>query len=161
MVCFLGNLFLLWKKNHLVLKIKLYYEDDCEFMTYYIRSVLSIQNQMCEFYLHEFLIGDYVESFLNPYVGEIQIRAFLSFMQNQVEREKMDHYNESYKRLGLPIRDEFPNSNEQRGSYRYVARLDNVGLIYERNLNQVIRNFKNVQETLATIQGTHGYQRKL
>lgn len=88
-------------------------------------------------------------SLLNFYVGEVKIRAFMSFMQNQVEWEqKMDRYREAQIILGFLIRDDYLVTCVFRGNYKLVAQLGNVALIYERSLNQTIRDFWDVQGSL-------------
>lgn len=55
---FLQERFLQWKINQLVLDKKVEYDDD-DFLEDYFRSHPFDQNQMCEYYLHGFLLGHF------------------------------------------------------------------------------------------------------
>lgn len=118
-VClFFRERFLQWKNNQLVLGRKTNYDDDVGFLDDYYKSDASFHNRMCEYYLHGFLLGHFSQSFFNIFVGEVQIRALVSLLQNQVEWEdRLNQYREAHSKLGLPMRDETPRSMAFRNKF--------------------------------------------
>ena len=43
------------------------------------------QDFLCELHMHNLIIMDYEDWGPNPHVGELQLRAFMSFMRNQLK----------------------------------------------------------------------------
>jgi hypothetical protein len=92
---FLREVFLKCKLNKIVLKRLVDFNTNNEFLSSYFKSIPNIHNEMCEFFQHGFIMGDFDDSFLNIYVGELQIRSFVSLLQNQVEwGKRVNEYTE-------------------------------------------------------------------
>jgi len=46
---------------------------------------VKVQRLVCEFYLHNFVLENEVEKNPNPFVGDVQFQAFISFVVNQIK----------------------------------------------------------------------------
>lgn len=46
---------------------------------------VKVQRLLCEFYLHNFLLDGEMEENPSPFVGDIQLQAFISFVVNQIK----------------------------------------------------------------------------
>lgn len=80
----------------MVLDRNIDYVDYYDFLEEFYKSHPIYQNQICDFFLHGFLMGHYYQSFLNMYVGDVQVRAFVSLLHNQVDWEnQFDQYREA------------------------------------------------------------------
>ena len=56
-----------------------------------MESILIEQNLLCDFYLHEMAFPLDLHSNLAPYLGDVQLRAFASFVKNHVQWEDSFH----------------------------------------------------------------------
>lgn len=86
-----------------------------EFYHVYQTSPMAIKNLLCQFYLHNYDVPDDVG--WNPilYIGDIQLRAPMSLVQNKIERgEKFQIHRKEELDLPLPLRVE---SREPRRLY--------------------------------------------
>ena len=61
--------------------------DPKSFLKAYSRSDSTDQHLLCELYLHEYVCMVDRRFNISPYVGDIQLHAFSSFVQNQVRWE--------------------------------------------------------------------------
>ena len=54
-----------------------------------MESSFTEQNLLCEFYLHEMACPLDLHSNPSPYLGDVQLRAFASFVHNHVQWERV------------------------------------------------------------------------
>ena len=59
-------------------------EIEDQFIASFFRSNDEEQDFVCELYMHNLAMTDYEDWDPNPHVGEVQLRAFMSFMRNHL-----------------------------------------------------------------------------
>jgi hypothetical protein len=75
-----------------------------KFLDVYANSTLKEEDQLCEYYLYNYVFPD--ETKWNPlmFVGDLQVRALASYYKNEKFRgEIMEEYEEREKCVALPI----------------------------------------------------------
>jgi hypothetical protein len=60
----------------------------------YFSSPQERRNLLCEFYLHNYLMSDNTMWNPNHFIGDVNLRAFLSVLENELKRA---HEKELYK----------------------------------------------------------------
>ena len=66
---------------------------------------VKVQRLLCEFYLHNFVLEEEVEKNPNPFVGDVQFQAFISFVVNQLKWFKAHNaFQRQEHRLDLWVR---------------------------------------------------------
>jgi hypothetical protein len=110
------TLFLL--ERYLLLRIKSIREGKpfefttvSEFVSCFREQEEGVQYFMCELYLHNFILGENRKENPNPFIGDIQFQAFLSFTKNQTRWDKAHKvFMKRETGLDLWIRGEPPKS---------------------------------------------------
>ena len=82
-----------------------------EFVSCFREQEEGVQYFLCELYLHNFILGENRKENPNPFIGDIQFQAFLSFTKNQT-RWANTHKVLMKREIGLDlwIRGEPPKS---------------------------------------------------
>lgn len=76
-----------------------------EFFQVYQFSPLEVKNMLCEMYLHNFIVPNDPDWNSLLYIGEIHLRAFMSWIQNEVSWGKQfETYMERELHTPLPLR---------------------------------------------------------
>ena len=57
------------------------------------------KNLLCELYQDDLVVRGYTEQDPNPYLGDVQIRPFASFMSNQIKWNKATSFVEKYEKI--------------------------------------------------------------
>lgn len=74
-------------------------------------STFEDQDQLSEFYLHNYTILDEIECNPLMFVGDLQIKALISSYRNeQLRGEIMEEYDVKEKYVALPVRREAKDS---------------------------------------------------
>ena len=60
-------------------------ETKDQFIVAFSRRDNEEQDFLYELYMHNLIMVDYEDWYPNPHVGELQLRAFMSFMRNQLK----------------------------------------------------------------------------
>lgn len=81
---FLNEQLLIWKLLRISYNLS-HDPDDKEFVKSFTESTSAQQNLLCEFFIHNFFLERHVDFFLNFFVSEVQLREFISTMQNQIQ----------------------------------------------------------------------------
>ncbi|KAH9307409.1 hypothetical protein KI387_035320, partial [Taxus chinensis] len=87
---FLEEQFIHWQLSRIACGLPHELKDESEFMAAYSLSSPKQKNILCEFYLCNFMLEKNTGFMINLYVGESQLNAFVSVLQNQIawkERE--------------------------------------------------------------------------
>ena len=78
-----------------------------EFFHYCNQQDEQVQRLLCELYMHNFFLEEDTDNNPSPFIGDVQLQAFLSFAKNQIKWPKA--YNIFQKRehnLDLSVRGE-------------------------------------------------------
>ena len=83
----------------LALGVMFYINTIDQFLALYKCLKEPYKNILCELYNHDLIVTGYSGLDHNPYVGDVQIRAFASFMQNQIKWNKSMAFVERAKKI--------------------------------------------------------------
>lgn len=65
------------------------------------------KNLVCEFFMHDFLVSEHTNLFPNVYMGDVQMRAFMSILYNQSEwKKEYEAFNEKEVKDNIMVRKE-------------------------------------------------------
>lgn len=102
---FFQERFLSFQFSRLISNQSLWMSRKFEFLNVFANSTPKEQDQLCEFYLHNYVVSK--ETYQNPliFVGDIQVRALATYYRNeQFKGEIMEEYEEREKSVALHIR---------------------------------------------------------
>ena len=112
---------------------------------------VKVQRLLCEFYLHNLLLDQETEQNPNPFVGDIQLQAFISFGVNQIKWVKA--YNAFQRQEnGLDLwvraepRDPLQLWNKHRSLMRPQGIVDALGPIHTTINRQGIEYFFTIKD---------------
>jgi hypothetical protein len=126
------TLFLL--EHYLLLRVKAIREGKpfeftivSDFISCFKEQEDGVQYFMCEIYLHNFILGENRKDNPNPFTGDIQFQAFLSFSKNQTRWAKAHKvFMKRETRLDLWIRGEPPKSLDAIMHHRTFMKREKV-----------------------------------
>lgn len=123
-------------------------------MVDYTKSVPTVHNSMCEFYLHGFSLGHHWFSFFNLYIVELHFQLFISFMQNKKE---WDDRNDRF--IEMQVRVSYPKKLLFIMDFNVISQIGGTTKVYKRNLKKIIGDYRDVINCL-TFQACSGIRER-
>jgi hypothetical protein len=101
-------------------------KDPIQFLRTLRSHDILTQHLMCELYMHNYLLRDDKKFNPVPYVGDVQLRAFLSYTINQVKWKKaLDSFEENQVHIPLQVRMENFQVAQIINKHNYFRRIPN------------------------------------
>lgn len=126
-----------------------------DFINCYKQHGVKVQRLLCEFYLHNFTLDNEVEKKPNPFVGDVQFQAFISFTVNQLKWSKA--YNAFQRQehgLEFWVRSEPKHPLQMFANHKSLMKREGViktlGPIHKKIVQKGISYFLSIQERSLT-----------
>lgn len=102
---YLKELYLRWQLQQIKVGCPYYLVTPQQFLQEYSVTQCETRYLLCEFFIHGFCVPHERGFFVNLYVGEVQLRAFVSALFNQIQwRKELAQFHQCQTSTPFPMR---------------------------------------------------------